>query len=128
MLEHMHHRHQLAGTREALRAERDHNRKSFADGVDEYRRQTGAMINSLIVLHYLRQHPGTPMEKLPGILGWHAYQPTDADAAWKTGRQGNVTALMSPDEVRATDVLYELLMEFNTAYENDFPAVLRGRI
>ena len=128
MVEHMHHRHQLAETREALRAERDHNRKSFADDVDEYRRQIAAMINNLIVLHYLQQHPKTPVEKLPGILVWHAYRPTYADAAWKTAQQGNVTALMPPDEARATDVLYELLMEFNTAYDKVFPAVLRGRM
>ena len=81
IIEHMHHRHQLAETREALRAERDHSRESCADDVDEYRRQTAAMINNLIVLHYLRQHPGTPMEKLPGILVGHAFRPTYADAA-----------------------------------------------
>ncbi len=128
MVEHMHHRHQLAETRAALRAERDHNRKSFADDVDEYRRQVAAMINNLAVLHFLQQHPGTPQEKLPGILLWHAYRPTYSDAAWKTAQQSNVTALMPPDEVRATDVLYALLMEFNASYENVFPAVLRGRM
>lgn len=128
MVEHFHHRHQLAETREALRAERDHNRKAFADDVAESRRQSAAMINNLVVLRYLQQHPGTPQEKLPGILVWHAYRPTYSDSAWKTAQQSGVTGLMPPQEARANDMLYELLEKLDTMFETVFPEVLRGRV
>jgi hypothetical protein len=127
-VEYVHHRHQLAVARAALRSERDNNRKAFADDVGEYHRQAAALINNLIVLRYLQQHPGISQEKLPGILVWHAYRPTYSDSAWKTAQQSNVTALMPQEEVRANDVLYELMEEFNSSYENVWPAVLRARI
>jgi len=128
MVEHVHHRHQLAETRTALRAERDSNRKAFADDVDESRRQSAAMLNNLIVLRFLQQHPGTSQDKLPGILVWHAYRPTYSDSAWKTAQQSGVTALMPAEEARANDVLYELLGKLDTMFETVFPAVLRGQI
>jgi hypothetical protein len=127
-VEYLHHRHQLAETRDALRGERDHNRKSFTDDVGEFRRQTAALINNLIVLRYLQQHPGTPQEKLPGILVWHAYRPTYSDSAWKTAQQSNVTALMPQEEVRANDVLYGLLDKLDTMFETIFPETVRGRL
>jgi hypothetical protein len=124
-VEFVHHRHQLAETREALRVERDQNRKSFADDVGESRRQSAAMINNLIVLRYLQQHPGTSQDKLPGILVWHAYRPTYSDSAWKTAQQSGVTALMPQAEVRANDVLYELLEKLDSRYETVFPEIVR---
>jgi hypothetical protein len=127
-VEYIHHRHQLAETRDALRAERDHNRKSFADDMGEFRRQSAALINNLIVLRYLQQHPGTPQDKLPGILVWHAYRPTYSDSAWKTAQQSNVTALMPQEEVRANDVLYGLLDKLDTMFETIFPETVRGRL
>ena len=127
-VEYVHHRQQLAETRAALRAERDGNRKAFADDVAESRRQSAAMINILIVLRYLQQHPGTAQEKLPGILVWHAHSATYADSAWKTAQQSGVTALMPPQEVRANDVLYELLEKLDTMFETVFPEVVRGRV
>ncbi len=127
-VEYLHHRHQLAETREALRAEREHNRKAFADDIGEYRRQISALVNNLIVLRYLQQHPGTPQEKLPGILVWHAYRPNYSDAAWRTAQQSNVTALMPPQEVRANDVLYELLEKLDNVYETVWPEIVRARL
>jgi hypothetical protein len=127
-VEYVHHRHQLAETRAALRAERDHNRKAFAEDVSEFRRQTAALINNLIVMRYLQQHPGTPQEKLPGILLWHAYRPNYSDSAWKTAQQSNVTALMPQEEVRTNDVLYGLLEKLDTKFETVFPETVRGRI
>lgn len=128
LVEHMHHRHQLSEAREALRNERDSNREAFADDVRETRRQTAAMLNNLIVLRYLQQHPGTAQDKLPGILVWHAYRPVYSDSAWKTTQQSGVTALMPQSEVRANDVLYELLGKLDAMFDTVFPAVLRGRL
>jgi hypothetical protein len=127
-VEYTHHRHQLAEAREALRNERDANREAFADDVGETRRQTAAMLNNLVVLRYLQQHPGTAQDKLPGILVWHAYRPVYADSAWKTAQQSGVTALMPQSEVRANDILYELLEKLDTVFDTVFPEVLRGRI
>ncbi len=128
MVEHLHHRHQLAETREALRAERQHNRESFAGDVAEYRRQVAAMFNNLIVLRYLQQHPGTPQAKLPGILVWHAYRPTYSDSAWKAAQQSGVAALMPPEEARANDMLYGLLEKLDAMFDTVFPQIVRSRI
>jgi hypothetical protein len=65
IVEWIHHRHQIAETRETLRIEREDNIRAFKDGVSEYRRQTAALGNNLAVLLYLQQHPGTPQTKLP---------------------------------------------------------------
>jgi hypothetical protein len=127
-VEYVHHRHQLAETRVALRVERDSNRKAFVDDVAETRRQSAAMINNLIVLRYLQQHPGTPQDRLPGILLWHAYRPNYSDSAWKTAQQSGVTALMPQEEVRVNDVMYELLEKLDAMFETVFPAIVRGRI
>jgi hypothetical protein len=127
-VEHIHHGHRLAETREALRNERDSNREAFVEDVTETRRQTAAMLNNLIVLRYLQQHPGTPQEKLPGILVWHAYRPTYSDSAWKTAQQSGVTALMPQKEVRENDILYELLERLDVTFDTVFPEIMRARI
>jgi hypothetical protein len=127
-VEYLHHVHQLAETRDALRAERDHNRKAFADELREFRRQSAAQINNLIILRYLQQHPGLSQDRLPGILVWHAYRPNYSDSAWKTAQQSGVTALLPQEEVRANDVLYGLLEKLDSRADTVFPETLRARI
>ena len=105
-VEYFHHRHQVAETREALRAEREGNIHAFAESVSEFHRQSAALINNIIVLRYLQQHPDTQEAQLPGILVWHAIPGKYSDSAWRTAQQSNVTALMPQDEVRRYAALY----------------------
>jgi hypothetical protein len=127
-VEYIHHRREVAETREALRAERDENRKAYADGVAEFRRQTAALENNLIVLRYLQLHPGTPQEKLPGILLWHAIRTNLSDSAWKTAQQSNVTELMPQEEVRHNAYLYERIDAVSHSFDEVWPAIVQARL
>jgi hypothetical protein len=127
-VEFFHHRHEVAETREALRIEREDNRQAFTSGMVEFHRQTAALINNLVVLQYLQQHPGTPQEKLPGILVWHAVRTKFSDSAWKTAQQSNVTALMPQQEVRTYALLYDRIDKVGEAFDQIWPAIVQARL
>jgi type II secretory pathway pseudopilin PulG len=123
-VEYFHHRREVAETREALRLEREDNRKAFSAGMSEFNRQTAALENNLLVLHFLQQHPGTPQDKLPGILVWHARRLNLSDSAWKTAQQSNVTALMPQDEVRNLAATYERIDAVARGFDDIWPVII----
>jgi hypothetical protein len=127
-VERIHHHELVAETREALRVERDNNRQAYVAGISEFHRQTASLINNLIILQYLQQHPGTPQEKLPGILVWHANRTKFSQSAWETAQQSNVTALMAPDEVRTYSVLYDRIARAGLAFDEIWPAIVQARL
>ncbi|MGA7156072.1 MAG: hypothetical protein WBY53_04460 [Acidobacteriaceae bacterium] len=127
-VEHIHHRHQVAETREALRIERDHNRQAFAAGMQEFYRQTAALNNNLLVLNYLRTHPHASPQDLPGILIWHTTRTNVSDSAWRTAQQSNVTALMPQDEVRRDAILYERIDAVEQGVDHIWPTIVQARI
>ena len=127
-VEYFHHRREVAETRKALRLEREENRKAFSAGMSEFNRQTAALENNLLVLHFLQQHPRTPQDKLPGILVWHARRFNLSDSAWKTAQQSNVTALMPQDEVRNLAATYERIDAVARGFDDIWPVIIQARI
>jgi hypothetical protein len=127
-VEYVHHRHQVAETREALRVERASNIRAFAESVREFHRQTAALVNNIIVLRYVQQHPGTPEAQLPGILVWHAIPGNYSDSAWRTAQQSGVTALMPQDEVRRYAVLYAHIEDVAVVFSTVWPTIVRARL
>ncbi|MGA8940249.1 MAG: hypothetical protein WB439_13890 [Acidobacteriaceae bacterium] len=123
-----HHHRQVVETREALRIERDHNRQAFAEGMQEFYRQTAALDNNLLVLNYLRTHPHPSPQDLPGVLVWHATRTTVSDSAWRTAQQSNVTALMPQSEVRRDAILYEHIDTVEQGVEHIWPTIVQARI
>jgi hypothetical protein len=123
-----HHRHQVAETRGALRVERESNIRAFAESVSEFNRQTAALINNIIVLRYLQQHPGTQEALLPGILVWHAIPGRYSDSAWRTAQQSDVTALMPQDEVRNYAALYAHIEDVANAFAAVWPTIVHARL
>ena len=118
-VEHLHNRHEVAESREALRVERENNRALMAKQVVFFRRETAALQNNLEVFLYLQRHPGTPQTQLPGILTWHSALTGFSDAAWITAQQSGITALMPHAEVEAYAALYaqfHLINQGNAAY------------
>jgi hypothetical protein len=105
----IYHRHQVAEMREALRLEREGNRKQFAQNTRFWRWETAALKNNLLVLQYLQQHPGTPQEKLPGDLFWNHRSSTYTSSSWEAANQTGITLLMPRDEVAETATLYRAL-------------------
>lgn len=127
-VEYLHHRHQVAETREALRLERETNIDAYARSVDEFRRQNAALKNNLFILDFLKQHPGTPQAQLPGILVWHAIRGNYSDSAWKTAQQSNVTEFMPQDEVRKYARLYSRIDNAAKIFDYVWPAIVRARL
>ncbi len=108
-VEFFHHRHEVKETREALRRERENNHRVYAFNAAAFRYVAGQLANDALVFSYLKQHPGTPMEKLPGTLRWQfEYLPAE-DVAWKAAQQNGITAFMPTDEVSANQYLYQFM-------------------
>jgi hypothetical protein len=126
-VEYLHHRHQIAETRDALREERDANRVAYATDVSEFRRQNAALINNIAVLRYIQQHPNTPQAQLPGILVWHAIRGAYSDSVWRTAQQSNVTALMPQAEVRNYALLYARIGNAAKGFDMIWPAIVQAR-
>jgi hypothetical protein len=60
--------------------------------------------NNLRIFLYLRDHPGTTQEKLPGILYWPIFTQRPQETAWSTAGQTGVLDLMPRAEVSSIAV------------------------
>jgi hypothetical protein len=127
-VEWLHHRHQLAETRAALRAEREKNSADIDGWVLMIRREHAALDNNLLVLSYLRQHPGTPASKLPGVLTWHSGMNAISTSAWTTASQSSALTLMPDDEVRKNGTYYEHIRLINTTGQNHWKDLNDARL
>jgi hypothetical protein len=105
-VEHFRNRYLLAETQESLRAEREHNIKQLALNTTEVRWETAEYQNNLLVFEYLQQHPGTPQEKLPGVLSWDHTGTQYSFAAWEAATQSGMTRLMPLVEAAQEARLY----------------------
>jgi hypothetical protein len=65
-VEFFHHRHQSAEARESLATEMVRNQSAYSSNTESMRYVVQTLKNDFVVLNYLKQHPGTPEEKLPG--------------------------------------------------------------
>ena len=105
-VEWVHHRHQVAETRQALREERAHNIQQFGHRTKTFRLETVRFQKNLEVLDYVQKHPGSKPASWPGNINWHSFVGAYSDSAWQTAQHDNVTALMPQDEVRKDQLLY----------------------
>ena len=99
-VEALHHRQQVRETRTALQEEHQENIARFHRNVRRHLVALALMHNNLRILFYLRDHPGTPEAKLPGVVLWMIFQQEPLKAAWSTAERTNVIALMPAEEVR----------------------------
>jgi hypothetical protein len=112
-VEFIHNRHQLAELRQALRLEREDNYKILTANTTSWRWGTAELQNNLLVFQYLQQHPGTPQEKLPGVLLWATSPFEFVSAAWDAAHQSGLVALLPREEIEANSFLYSILKEIN---------------
>jgi hypothetical protein len=122
-VEYFHHRHQVAETREALLREREHNRLAFAVDTAAFRSGVEVMKNNLLVLSFLKQHPGTPEENLPGTLVWTASVGPVEQSAWLAAQQTGIASLMPRQEVADTELIYKKLSHAGEASGQFWKAV-----
>src|SRR5580658_3384056 len=116
-IEFFHHRHVVAETREALHEEMQNNIERFHGNVDSHIMAMAYLHNNLRIFEYLRDHPGTPQDKLPGILYWPLFTKPPQKSAWSTAERTDVLALMPRTEVRETTDSYTKLDYAWEAYQ-----------
>ena len=61
----IHHRREVAETREALAEERQKNREIYRQHLESYLREAAALHNNFRVFSYLQQHPKTALAACP---------------------------------------------------------------
>jgi hypothetical protein len=118
-VEWLHHRHQVAETREALARELQENQSRFRANTGYFHHDSAMLQNNLLVLLYLQQHPGAKLGGLPGILLWNTDNARMEDSAWKTASQTGITAYMPQDEVMKTAELYGFFERIDQAHEQE---------
>lgn len=126
-VEFVHHRNEVAEAREALRLERAENQARFDKLGGFWRWETAALQNNLLVLQYLRQHPGAPQQTLPGVLYWGHRGLSHVHSAWDGAQSTGVAALMPGDEVARTAELYRALDDVGAANSDGWLAISEAR-
>ena len=105
-VESFHHRHQVDETRAALRDEKQENIGLYHQNVEYHIMTMAYLHNNLRIFLYLRNHPGTTQDKLPGILYWPIFTQRPQETAWSTAGQTGVLNLMPRAEVSSIAVTY----------------------
>ena len=118
-----HHCHQVNHSREALQRELEENRQRFAANTANFRRETAALENNLLVLDYLQKHPGAKPSELPGVFLWSSVYSRMEESAWKTASQTGILALMPQDEVMRKAELYGFFQRIDNSHEAEADAV-----
>jgi len=90
-VERIHQHYELRETREALDRETEANRKDITKDVQQWRWEMAELENNLIVLRYIKQHPGTPQSALPGVLEWIESPQRYESAVWDAAEQRPTT-------------------------------------
>ncbi|MES2392295.1 MAG: hypothetical protein V4555_11685 [Acidobacteriota bacterium] len=127
-VEYLHHRHQLAETREALREEHEINRKFLAFRVIEFRRFNAILEGNLDDFLYLRQHPGTPLANLPHKINWNGSRTPIQEAAWTSARQDNITQFMNTNELHDYENFYDWLESTSQRFDDFRKALSDARV
>jgi len=106
LVEHIHHRIELADARKELAIERKINIVIFSDETEEFHRFVPILENNLAIFVYLRQHPGKPLPASLGTLRWGAVRNGMLDSAWTAAQRGGVVGYMPQSEARKDTELY----------------------
>jgi hypothetical protein len=116
-VEFFHHRHEVAETRVALSEEMQNNVALFHQNVEGHIMTMAYLHNNLRIFEFLRDHPGTPQDKLPGILYWPIFTTPPQKAAWSTAEHTDVLSLMPRAEVKEITNRYAKLDYAWEAYQ-----------
>jgi hypothetical protein len=109
LVEHIHQRYELRETREALSRELESNRDHLIANQHDWLRTTARLKNNLLVLQYIRQHPGTPETALPGDLVWNQSPFLYDHAVWDAAEKSGITHQMPLTEANSDQELYASL-------------------
>jgi hypothetical protein len=105
--EYFHHRHQLTEAREAIKREREVNKKVFALLTEEQNRIIPLLQDNLAILTYLHRHPGAPESQWPAKFEWGFLSPAFNTAAWDAAKSNNAINYMPQSELELDSQLYK---------------------
>ncbi|MES2392292.1 MAG: hypothetical protein V4555_11670, partial [Acidobacteriota bacterium] len=91
LVEHVHQRYELRETREALQHELEANCAKLDKDERDWLGTTAGLKNDLMVLQYIRSHPGTPQTALPGTLDWITSPFLYDHAVWDAAEKNGIT-------------------------------------
>jgi hypothetical protein len=123
LVEHIHHRIELADARKALAIERKINISRFSAETDEFHRFVPILENNLAIFVYLRRHPGRPLPPSLGTLRWRIYIVGMTDSAWTAAQHSGVVDYMPQPEARKDSQLYRRLNSLTQAVSDAQAAV-----
>ena len=109
LVEHIHQHYELRETRESLSRELESNRAHLVSNQRDWLLTTARLKNNLLVLEYIRQHPGTPQTALPGDLTWRQSPFLYDHAVWDAAQKNGITHLMPLTEANTDQNLYTQL-------------------
>jgi len=109
IVEHVHQHYELREAREAIQREFESNRKQMAIREEDWLATAAELKNNVLVLGYIRQHPGTPQTKLPGDIEWEQAPFVYDHAAWDAAEKNGIIRLMAQNEANHDQEFYALM-------------------
>ena len=109
VVEHIHQHYELRELRESLDRERDANKRDIQRDIRDWRWEMVELQNDLMVLHFIRQHPGVAQADLPGDLFFIQSPKVIEDGVWTAAQQKGVLSLMPVEEANRHAMMYGFL-------------------
>jgi hypothetical protein len=123
MVERLHEHYELRVAREALEREFHSNRAQLAADERDWFETLATLKSDLMVLEYVREHPGVPQTALPGDLQWHQRAFRWDHAVWDTVENKGIVQLMSLREANRNQAFYRLMTLMSAQSLADWDAI-----
>lgn len=126
-VERVHEQYEINKVREELARELDGNRAILAEDERQWFLTLARLKNDLLVLEYIRQHPGIAQTALPGDLVWEQSPFLWNHAIWDAAVTQGTVRLMSLKEANRHQEFYELMATMSSQSLADWDAVNTAR-
>lgn len=126
-VERLHEHYELIKLREDLAREMQDNRKALAEDEHQWFLTTARLKSNLKVLNFIRQHPGTAQNALPGDLQWEQRPFLWNHAVWDAATTKGIVRLMPPLDANHDQQFYELMAILSVQSLNDWDAINAAR-
>jgi FtsZ-binding cell division protein ZapB len=124
-LELVHHRHEIRDAREALAAEHQENIRRYHQNIRDHLLRLANQSSDQDVLRYLLVHPGTPQERLPGVMNFGSITLNEpVESAWSTVEHSDVASLLPSAELENLANEYKQLDRESQYFQNQLQPYL----
>jgi hypothetical protein len=126
-VERVHEHYELNKVRDELARELDGNRAILAEDERHWFVTLARLKNNLLMLAYIRQHPGTAQTALPGDLVWGQLPFLWNHSVWDAAVTKGTVRLMSLREANRHEEFYELMALMSSQSLADWDAINTAR-